>query len=701
MENKRTTAEAPLTMNLTDMPAGVAHGLADHNAASKHANDHRQEHHHDHHHAHDHEYNGHGDHDHALEWADASRIALIAVAAALAWFGVWEWAPFPGWTYNPVAWAAMLVGGYPIFKEALSNLLARRMTMELSMTLALAAALAVGESFTALVIALFVLVAEVLEGLTVGRGRRAIKRVLDLLPQAAFVRGPGGEVRELHAENIRAGDIVVVKPGGRVPVDGVVVSGHSFVDQATVTGESMPAEKTPGAPVYAGTINQSGALEVRTTGVGHDTAFGKIIQAVERAEKSRAPIQKTADRLAAYLVYFAVACAVLTFFVTWSVRGSIDVRSTISVVIVAGACGIAAGTPLAILGAIGRAARQGAVVKGGLYLEVLGAVDTVVMDKTGTVTIGNPEVTEVVPLPGVAPEAVVEAAAIAERPSEHPLAKAVLHKAAALGVAGAEPERFAYSPGKGVCCVAGGDEIVVGSRAFLKERGVNCAPLPAGAGPATEVLVARGGRLLGALRVADVLRPEAAGAVAALRRLGLRTVLLTGDAAAVAQAVGKELGADEVEADLLPDQKAARVKGLVAAGKKVAMVGDGVNDAPALTEASVGVAVGSGTDVARESADVVLIGNDLSRFVETLQVARRCRRIIWFNFAGTLLVDGFGVGLAAFGLLNPLLAAFIHVSSELAFILNSARLLPAASGPRRVAGDTEKAQAQAGEAQAA
>jgi Cd2+/Zn2+-exporting ATPase/Cu+-exporting ATPase len=557
--------------------------------------------------------------------------------------------------------------------------------------------LAVGESFTALVIALFVLVAEVLEGLTVGRGRRAIKRLLDLLPQTAFVRGPGGDVQQVHADEICVGDVVVVKPGGRVPVDGVVVSGDSFVDQAAITGESMPSEKTPGALVYAGTINQSGALEVRTTGVGHDTAFGKIIQAVERAEKSRAPIQKTADRLAAYLVYFALACAVVTFFVTWSVRGSIDVKSTISVVIVAGACGIAAGTPLAILGAIGRAAREGAVVKGGLYLEALGAVDTVVMDKTGTVTIGNPEVTEVVPLPDVAPEAVVEAAAVAERPSEHPLAKAVLHKAAALGVAAAEPERFAYSPGKGVSCTAGGEEIVVGSRAFLAERGVDAAPLPPGGGPATEVLVARGGRLLGALWVADVLRPEAAGAVAELRRLGLRTVLLTGDAAAVAQAVGKELGVDEVEADLLPDQKAARVKALVAAGKKVAMVGDGINDAPALTEASVGVAVGSGTDVARESADVVLIGNDLSRFVETLRVGRRCRRIIWFNFAGTLLVDGVGVSLAAFGLLNPLLAAFIHVSSELAFILNSARLLPATAG-RRGAEDAGGAQAQAVEA---
>src|ERR671925_258030 len=256
------------------------------------------------------------------------------------------------------------------------------MTMELSMTIALAAALAIGEFFTALVIVLFVLVAEVLEGLTVGRGRRAIKDLLDLLPQQAVVRRDGG-TQEVGAAEVRVGDVVLVR--------------ISFVDQAPITGESLPVEKLPGSSVYAGAINQSGVIEVRTEGIGRDTAFGKIIEAVERAEQSRAPIQKTADRLAGYLVYFAIGCAALTFLVTR------DVRSTISVIIVAGACGIAAGTPLAILGAIGRAARGGAIVKGGLYLETLGKVDTVVLDKTGTLTYGIPEVVQVCPCAGVTP----------------------------------------------------------------------------------------------------------------------------------------------------------------------------------------------------------------------------------------------------------------------------------------------------------
>jgi heavy metal translocating P-type ATPase len=637
-------------------------------AASQTNRVHAEENAHDNGHAHVHDEDH--SHEHALEWVDLVRIGLVALACLVSWFGLWH--RFA--SFDVIALVATLMGGYPIFKEALANIGARRMTMELSMTIALASALAIGEFFTALVIVLFVLVAEVLEGLTVDRGRRAIKDLLDLLPRIAVVRRAGG-TQEVEVTTVCIGDVVVVRPGSRLPVDGEVIAGNSFVNQSAITGESMPVEKMAGTSVYAGTINQSGVLEVRTTGIGRETAFGKIIEAVERAEKSRAPIQKTADRLAGYLVYFAIGCAFLTFLVTR------DVRSTISVIIVAGACGIAAGTPLAILGAIGRSARQGAIIKGGLHLEALGTVDTIVLDKTGTLTLGNPRVTWVHPSPGVTPQAVVEAAAIAERPSEHPLAKAILEKAAEMSLAVTEPERFEYVPGKGIVCSLGGEQVIVGNRGFLEQQRINTAVLASAPDHSSEVLVARGGRLLGSVHVADALRPESVQAVSELRKMGLWTVLLTGDAAAIAQAVGKQLGIDRVEAELLPNEKVARVEALMATGKKVAMIGDGINDAPALTQANVGVAMGSGTDVARESADVVLLGNDLLKFVETLRVARRCRRIIWQNFVGTLAVDGVGVGLAAFGMLNPLFAAFIHVSSELAFILNSTRLLAAPSGP--------------------
>jgi heavy metal translocating P-type ATPase len=601
------------------------------------------------------------DEHHGVARGDLVRIAVVAAAVMISWFFPW----LPIARVNIVALAATLVGGYPIFKEAFEALRERRMTMELSMTIALVAALTIREAFTAVVIVLFVLIAEVLEHMTVGRGRRAIKDLLALLPQTVAVRRNDG-VTDISAAALRIGEVVVIRPGTRVPVDGIVEKGHSFVDQSAVTGESLPVEKVPGAAVFAGTINQSGALEVGATRIGRDTTFARIVEAVERAEASRAPIQKTADRLAGYLVYFALGAAALTFALTR------DARSTISVIIVAGACGIAAGTPLAILGAVGRAAKHGAIIKGGIYLEVLGRVDTIVLDKTGTLTLGEPQVVGLEPAAGITARQLLEAAAIAELPSEHPLGRAVLRRAKADGVAPPDPDHFSYTPGKGIVCSYGGEKIVVGNRALFEAQGI---VVPA-AGNGTVVLVGRAGRFYGTLEVADVVRPEAAAAIAELKKMGLRTILLTGDAAQIAQEVGARLAVDEVHAALMPEDKLVRVRALQETGHQVAMVGDGVNDAPALAQADVGIAMGSGTDVARESADVLLLGNDLLKLVETLRVARRCRRIILQNFAGTLLVDGGGVILAALGFLNPLLAAFIHVSSELLFILNSTRLLP-------------------------
>ena len=641
----------------------------------------------------DHEH----DHDdaHAFAWPEALRMGLVALAAAAVWFRVWE----PYRSVSVIGAVGLAIGGWPIFKEAFANLIERRMTMELSMTIAIVAAAAIGEFFTALVITLFVLVAEVLEGMTVQRGRRAIRDLLEFLPREVSVRR-AGSVRAVSAAELGIGDAILVNPGGRVPVDGTVLAGHSFVDESRITGESMPVEKTKGAPVYAGAINQSGALEVRAERIGRDTTYGKIIEAVECAERSRAPVQRLADRLAGFLVYFALAAAGLTFLVTG------DVRATIAVVIVAGACGIAAGTPLAILGGIGQSARLGAIVKGGVHLETLGRVDTVVLDKTGTLTYGRPAVQRVLTVAGVSPETVLDAAAAAEQRSEHPLGQTIVAHARAQKRPVVEPDRFSYTPGRGIAAEVAATTVLVGNRAWMRERGV-VMPDASGTGigretaasAASEVFVARDGRLLGAIAIADAVRPEGQRAVAALGRMGIRTILLTGDTRSVAEPVARSLDIREVEADLLPEDKLERVKALVAASRTVAMVGDGVNDAPALMAASVGVGMGSGTDVARESADVVLLGNDLARFVETLAVARRTRGIIWQNFTGTLVVDALGVGLAAFGLLGPMLAAFIHVASELAFILNSARLLPSPRAAHRArSAGTARGGAAAGEA---
>jgi Cd2+/Zn2+-exporting ATPase/Cu+-exporting ATPase len=597
-----------------------------------------------------------------LEWA---RVGFVALVLLVVWTG---WIPRRAGV-DWLALAGIVIGGFPIFQEAISDLFKGRMTMELSMTIALAAASAIGEFFTALLITLFVLIAEIIEGMTVGRGRGAIRQLLDLLPQTVEVRSDG-HVAERALLAVHVGDIVLVRPGGRVPVDGVVVGGHSFVDQATITGESMPVEKIAGTRVFAGTINQSGVLEIHADKLGQDTAFGRIIELVERAERSRAPIEKIADRLAGYLVYFALACAALTFWVTR------DARSTISVIVVAGACGIAAGTPLAILGAIGRAAQKGVIVKGGRYLEGLSNADIVVLDKTGTLTLGTPVVVGVEAAVGVSPREVVQIAASAERFSEHPLAKAIARKAQEWALSVGEPEDFEYFPGKGILCRVDGARTIVGTRALLEAEGISVSPIDGAVQESSEVMIAAGGKFLGSLQIVDVVRKEAAAAMGELKKMGCRTVLLTGDRKEIGDAIAKELGVDEVQSQMLPEEKVEWVRDLRLKGKYVVMLGDGINDAPALLEADVGVAMGSGTDVARESAAVVLLGNDLLRFTEVLKVARRCRNIIYANFAGTLLVDGAGVCLAAFGMLNPVLAALIHVSSELLFIANSARLLP-------------------------
>jgi Cu+-exporting ATPase len=532
-----------------------------------------------------------------VQWWAIARISFLAIACAVVWLRVLG----PYSRVSVIGLVAAVVGIFHILKEAFEAALERRMTVEIPMRIAIGAALAIGQFSTGLVIILFVLIAAVFEGLTVACGRTAIKGLLDLLPANATVRRDGSH-REILTWELKPGDVVVVKPGSRIPVDGEVIGGNSFVDQSSITGESLRVEKFAGTHVFAGTINQTGVLEVRTIGTGRNTTLGKIIEAVEKDKKTRGPIQRTADRLAGYLVYFTLGCAALTFLITR------DLRSTISVIVVAGACGVAAGTPLAILGGIGRAVRLGAIIKGGVHLEVLSRIDTVALDKTGT--------------------------------------------------------------------SINGEEIVVGSDLLLAEKRIELNGFGGSSTGSSEIVVARGGRLLGAVHIVDTVRPEAANAVAQMKEMGLHVVLLTGDAESIAQSVAIQLGIDEVDAELSPEHKVERVRALMHKGRRVAMMGDGVNDAPALMEANVGIAMGSGTDVARESAQIMLLGNDLVKFVETVKIARRCRRIILANFAATLLVDAAGVGLAAFGFLNPLLAAFIHVSSELACILNSARLLP-------------------------
>jgi heavy metal translocating P-type ATPase len=624
---------------------------------------------HSHGHHHDHDDHNHDDHDHGTGTAEYVRLGLmglIVVASLTGW-----WRPFMDRDW--LAFAGTVIGGFPIYKEAWKNLLKRRMTMELSMTIALLSALAIGQFFTAIVIAFFVLFAELLEGYTVGGGRRAIEQLINALPRHVTVRRNGQE-RELKVEELSAGEVIVIRPGERIPVDGTVTKGSSYVDQSSITGESLPIEKTEQSKVFAGTINKNGVLEVSVERVGRDTTFGKIIQVVEQAEKSKAPVQRIADRLAAGLVYFALAAAILTFLVTR------NLTATIAVIIVAGACGVAAGTPLAILAGIGSAARRGIIVKGGLYLERLADIDTIVLDKTGTLTMGIPEVTGILIANGATENEVLQNAAIAEQHSEHPIGEAIIRKARTAKLSLREYSDLRYIPGKGLTCLDAGSKIVVGTQTLLEENGIRFDTngdgsfLNATKPGETLVYVGRNTTVLGALSIADQLRREAIQAVDDLKRQGYRTLLLSGDSSEAASAIGAQLGVHEAIGNLLPEQKLEKVRELLQQGRKVAMVGDGVNDAPALAEATVGIAMGGGSDVALETADVTLMTSDLSRLTEVFGIAKRCYRVIMFNFWGTIAVDTLGIGLAFFGLLAPIIAALIHVGSELAFILNSARL---------------------------
>ena len=634
-----------------------------------------------------------------IEWADVVRIAVVGLAALGAWIA--GAAGTPGWAVGAVGAVVLAVGCWPLLVEAAEDLRERRMSMELSMLLAIVAAAVIGEWVTALAVTVFALCAEVLEELSMDRGRDALTDLMSFLPQTARVVGApettesaesaeaaessqSSGVTEVPLDEVRPGQVIALSPGGRVPVDGVVRTGRADVDQSRITGEALPVQVGPGDRVPAGSITR-GALELEVERVGEDSSYGRIVAAVRHAQSSRAPVQRLADRLAARIVYLALAAALVTFLVTR------DVRATISVIIVAGACGVAAGTPLAVLAAIARAARCGAFVKDGTHLEQLSAVDTVVMDKTGTLTVGEPRVVSVRPTEAAAGEdEVLALAAAAEWNSEHPIGRAIYNEAAVRDLTVPVPGDVAYSPGAGVSTHIEGRRITVGrcrGQGHQPERdtpgcddevALSIESDPEAPSASSVVEVRADGQLLGTIALADRLRQGAATAVRDLGDMGLEVLMLTGDSAASAHHVAGLLGLaeEQVRADLLPTDKEEVIDSLRRAGKQVAMVGDGVNDAPALGAADVGIAMGTGTDVAREAGDVVLVGSAPADLVETVRVARRARRIIMVNFVGTVVVDVVGMIAAGLGLLGPVAAALVHVVSESAFILNSARLVP-------------------------
>jgi Cd2+/Zn2+-exporting ATPase/Cu+-exporting ATPase len=594
----------------------------------------------------------------------------MALAVLASWFGLWRvFLPF-----DLIAILATLLGGYPIYKETFQALRRRQVNMEVSMTLGIFASMAIQQYTAGAVIALFVLLAEHIEEYAVDKGRATIEKLEESMPKKALIRRDGNEI-ETDVRTLTKGDIVIVREGERLSVDGTVVRGSAVVDQSAITGEAIPSEKNAGDYVYAGSMNKSGLIEVQVQKTGVNTVFGEIIRLVEEAEGKRAPIQKTSDRLSAWLIEFAIIFSVFTFVVTR------NLTSTISVIVVAGACGVAAGTPLAIVATMSNAAKRGVVVKGGVFIEEMNRIDTVVIDKTGTLTLGDPVVTSVIQMQELPANTVIQYAATAEKHSNHPIAKAIVNSSLAAGVLPDEHSDFKYLPGKGIVATSKGQEIVVGNSILMKEKGLEITKETAEsvsretASGKTIVLVASQNKICGFITISDTIRSESKKAIEELRKMGIRTIMLTGDNRFAAEAVAKDVGIDEVQAELLPQDKVTFVKRLVSLGHNVAMVGDGINDAPALAHANVGIGLGSGTDIAIEEADIVLMTSDLQKISYLLRSSRKAYRTIMQNFYGTLSVDSVGVALAFLGFLNPLLAAGIHVASEMIFISNSARLI--------------------------
>jgi Cu+-exporting ATPase len=621
----------------------------------------------------------------------------------------------PPWSWAQLALATPVVlwGGWPFFQRGWASLVSRRLNMFTLIALGTGAAYlfsVVAVLFPSLlpasfhghggsvpvyfeaaaVITTLVLLGQVLELRARAATSQAIRDLLHLAPRTARRVGPDRREEDVPLEAVRIGDLLRVRPGEAVPVDGTVVEGASAVDASMMTGEPIPVEVSAGSAVTGGTVNGPGGFLMRADRVGAGTLLARIVRRVSEAQRSRAPIQRLADRAAAWFVPAVVAVAALTAAV-WALAGpeprlAHALVNGVAVLIIACPCALGLATPMSIMVATGRGARAGVLVRDAEALELLAQVDVLVLDKTGTLTEGRPRLAAQVASPGVDADELLRLAASVERGSEHPLAAAVVEAAARRGLALAPAASFAYAPGKGVQAEVDGRRIAVGTALWLQELGVDAAPLASQAAALrqeaqTAIFVAADGRLAGLLGIADPVKPTTPGALAALRRQGLQLVMLTGDSRATAEVVARRLGITEVVAEVLPEAKGETVARLQAAGRSVAVAGDGVNDAPALAAAQVGIAMGTGTDIAMESAGVTLVKGDLQGIVRARRLSHATLRNVRQNLFFALAYNAIGVPIAAgvlypaFGLLlSPMVASAAMSLSSVSVIGNALRL---------------------------
>lgn len=612
---------------------------------------------------------------------------VVITPAAIVLSLVAEWGGWPSQWISALGVVAYLAGGFYGVQEGLESLRQREINIDLLMILAAIGAALVGEWRDGAVLLFLFSLSNVLQDYAIGRSRAAIRSLFALYPEEAHVQR-GEQVANVPIAEIQVGETVLIHPGERIPVDGVIVSGQTTVDQSTITGESMPVEKATGDKVFAGTLNQNGAIDVRVTQHASQSTLARIIQMVEEAQNRKAPSQRFLDDFEQYYALLVIGVSALVLVVPWLLLGHSFHDSfyrSMVLLVVASPCALVISVPAAFLSAIAAGARKGVIFKGGAHLEQMSTVKVIAFDKTGTLTIGRPSVTDVIPCEGVSETDLLRVASSVEARSEHPLSWAIREEADARGIASEPVDRFEAVTGQGVIAELHGEVVRVGRLKFIEQ----CAGHPPETLMAahdrlqtegkTVLFTCHGGRWLGILGVADKIRPEAAAIVDTLHAAGVeRVVMLTGDHERVGRAIGQQVGIDRVYAGLMPDDKARIMTELEAEVGPVAMVGDGVNDAPALAAATVGIAMGAaGTDVALETADVVLMGDDLPTIPYAIHLSRRARRVVWENIIFALSVIVLLV-IGTFAIDLPLPMGVIgHEGSTVIVVLNGLRLLVA------------------------
>lgn len=592
-------------------------------------------------------------------------VRIVSVGMAVLLF-YWQLIPVQ------VLWAVMAFGLYGLVKTALHDLVReRKVGTELFITIAVIVSVLGKEYVAGAVVLMIILIAEYIAAASGERARASIKELIGSAPQTAIVKKEGGE-QTIQIADLKIGDVVLVKAGEKIPVDGTVTAGNGSVNQAPITGESTPLEKGIGADVFAGTVVESGALDIKMTKAGKDTVFARIISLVEEAESARAPIEKFTDKVASYLIPVVIVFVTIVYFITH------DIRMVIALLIFTSPAELGLATPLVTIAAIARAAREGILIKGGLFLEEMAQVSVIVFDKTGTLTVGSPSVTRIEVLDqSITESQLIQWAAAADRRSGHPLARAILDFAAERQLSYPEPSDFEVIKGRGIKATIEGRQVFLGNEALMKEANA-LIPVAATATADTLVYLGESNNIKGIIHIADAIRPGAAEMIRQLKESGIsRTIMLTGDNADTAKAVADQVGVTEYKASLLPEDKITAIKALQAEGAKVAMVGDGINDAPALVQANIGIAMGGiGTQAAMEAADIVLMEDKLEKIALTRAISKKAYRTIRENIiVGVGVVHITGIILVLLRVLGPVQAAAIHLLPDTLVFLNSIKLL--------------------------